>query len=107
MRSHPIGIIGNATVDDLTLRVRVGPLFRADVPRRAIVAVRVVRPPLWAGLGVHVIRDGWVVSAGVGEVVEVRFHEPVTAATMGLPVHPRRLLLGVRDPDALVADLGG
>jgi hypothetical protein len=107
VRTHAIGLSRAVTVDDLTVRVRFGPLFRADIPRSAIAAVRVVRPSRWWGVGVHQIRDGWVVNTRLGQAVELRFHEPVRATFVVAPIHPRRLVLGVADPDALVADLGG
>lgn len=117
MRSHAIattplrrfallGTRGSVEVDDHVVRVRAGVLFHADIPRSAVVAARVVEPPRWAGVGVHAVRDGWIVNSAFGKVAEVRFHEPVPARTVGIAIHPRRLLLGVQDPDALVADLG-
>lgn len=116
MRSHAIaptplrrfallGTRGAVEVDDHVVRVRAGVLFHADVPRSAVVSARVVEPR-WAGIGVHVVRDGWIVNSTFGKVAEIRFAEPVAARTMGIPVHPRRLLLGVEHADALVADLG-
>lgn len=118
MRSHAIaptplrrfallGSRGSVEVDDAVVRVRAGVLFTADIPRTAIASVRTVTPSHWSGIGVHMIKDGWIVNSGFGDAVELRFHEPVPARTVGIPLHPRRLVLGVTDPDALVADLGG
>lgn len=118
MRSHQIaptlvrrlsllGNRGTVQVDDLAVRIRAGFLFRADIPRTAITAVRTVTPPRWTGIGVHMIKGGWILNSTFGQAVELRFHEPVPARAMGLPIRPGRLLLGVVDPDALVADLGG
>lgn len=107
MRTHRIAPLAKVEVDDLTVRVRWGPLFRADIPRTAVASVRTVTPPRWAGIGVHMVRGGWIVNARFGDAAELRFHEPVPARTLGIGIRPKRLLLGVEDPDALVADLGG
>lgn len=98
----------NTTVDDLTLRVTWGPFFVAMVPRSRITSVRVVDPPWWGGVGAHLVgRRAWLVNTRRGPAVEVRLDEPVPARVLGVPVKVERLLLGAKDPDRVVADLGG
>jgi hypothetical protein len=104
-RVATLGSKGRVEVDEDVVRVRMGVAFRADVPREDIRSVRVVKPTLLAGIGVHWWLGAWVVNGRPGPAVELRLARPLRATVLGIPVHPRRILIAVEDPEALVDEL--
>lgn len=85
--------------------IRLGPVFRAEVPRALITGVRVVRPKPWAGIGAHWWGGAWVVNTRFGDAVELTLSQPVRARLLGVPVRGRRFQVVVDDPEAAVAQL--
>jgi hypothetical protein len=85
--------------------IRFGPAFRAEVPRRLLTSVRVVRSSPWAGIGAHFWKGAWVVGSRFGEAVELTLSEPVRVRVLGVPLRGRRFQVVVDDPEAVVAAL--
>lgn len=92
-------------LDEGTLGVRMGWVFRADVPRTSIVSaarsedVRVTR-------GVHGWRGDWLVNGDGKGIVELRLDPAARAATGGIPIWLERLRVSLEDPDGFLAALG-
>ena len=91
-------------LDERTLRVRLGPWFRASVDRDAIVGVSPDRAPV-RGWGAHGWRGTWLVNGSSHGIVRIDLDPPPRAWVVGFPVSLRTLRVGVEDPDALIAAL--
>ncbi len=92
-------------LDDITLRVRMGPWFRCSVPRTAIRHA-VHAPDSWWAIGVHTDFAGhWVVNGSPRGMVQVRLEPPAAGAFFGIPIRVRWLSLGLEDPDGFLAAL--
>jgi hypothetical protein len=87
------------------VRVRMGVLFRADIPLEHIRSTSVNRPKLLAGVGVHGWRGSWLVNGRMGDATVLEIDPPVRAWVTGIPVTCHRLSLGVEDPAALATEL--
>ena len=85
--------------------IRFGPAFRAEVPRKLITDVRVVRPSPWAGIGAHWWAGTWVVNTKLGDAVQISLAQPVPVRVLGVPVKGRRFQVVVGDPQAVVEEL--
>jgi hypothetical protein len=85
--------------------VRFGPAFRVEVPRKLITDVRVMRPPLWRGLGAHGWRGDWVVNSRYGDAVQLTLSEPVRGHVFGVTVKVKKLAVVVDDPQAVADEL--
>jgi hypothetical protein len=92
-------------VDGDTLRARMGWMFRAEVPIASITDARPFKG-LVGGIGVHGWRGTWLVNGGIRGVVDIAIDPPGRARVMGVPVRLRRLQVGVKSPEELIAALG-
>jgi hypothetical protein len=86
-------------VDGDRLRVRMGWMFRADVPRRSIVGVRQERYVWWA-YGVHGWRGRWIVNGSGHGIVSVRVDPPAAGRVLGLRTRVRELWVSITDPES-------
>ena len=95
-------------VDERDLRVRMGWAFRARIPRSTIVSARAAGPPPWTwGVGVHGWRGRWLVNGRRSPTVVIEMTEPVPARVGPFRSGLTCLQIGVDDPEALTAALGG
>jgi hypothetical protein len=85
------------------VRVRMGIVFRTDLPRASLRGARLVRRRV--SVGVHGWRGSWLVNGAQGPLVGFRVDPPDRARVYGVPVRLRELLVSVEDPDALIAEL--
>jgi hypothetical protein len=96
---------GTVTLDDASLRVRFGVMFRAEVPRSAVRGAT-----RWTGRiggwGAHGRRGRWLVNGSSRGIVQIQLDPTQQGSMTGLPVKVTELLVGVDDPDGLVAALG-
>lgn len=96
---------GTVTLDDGSVRVRFGLMFRADVPRSAVRGAK-----RWTGRvggwGAHGRRGRWLVNGSSRGIVEIQLGSTQRGSMTGLPVKVRELLVSVEDPDGLIAALG-
>ena len=94
----------SVVVDGDTVRVRMGPSFRADFPR---ASVRDVRPftGLAGGIGVHGWRGRWLVNGSIRGIVTIDIDPPVRAHVLGVPVRLKTLDVSVESPEELIAAL--
>jgi hypothetical protein len=94
------------TVDGNVLRVRMGWMFRAEVPLGSITEVK-RHKGFVGGIGVHGGRGWWLVNGGVKGIVEITIDPPVKARVLGVRAKLNRLQVGVRSPEELMAVLSG
>lgn len=94
------------TVDEESLRVRMGWMFSAEVPRSSITGVK-RHTGFVGGIGVHGGRGWWLVNGGIKGIVEITIDPPVKARVLGVRVRLNRLQVGVEAPDELMAVLSG
>jgi hypothetical protein len=96
---------GTVTLDDATVRVRFGLMFRAEVPRSAVRDAK-----RWTGRvggwGAHGRRGRWLVNGSSRGIVQIQLNSTQRGSMTGLPVKVTELLVSVEDPDGLVAALG-
>jgi hypothetical protein len=93
-------------VDDDLVRVKMGVLARADIPRSHIKDARPMEWSWWAGLGVRWYGPRrWGLIGSTQGVVELML-DPPTRMRMVLPVRAKRLAISVEDPDRLLDLLG-
>lgn len=101
----------NRTVVEVTdgaLQVRMGNWFSAAIPRSSIQRVQRIHDYRAAGLphpgwGVHNdLRGLWRVTGSLQNLVVLDLEPPVRGHTLGFPIHIRRLMLSLEDPDAFV-----
>jgi hypothetical protein len=106
-----LGVLGagprhaRVDLDDDALRVRLGPWFRATVPRAAIAGAQPDRAPV-RGWGAHGWRGTWLVNGSSQGLVRVDVEPRQRAFVCGVPVSLGVLRVSVEEPDALVAALG-
>jgi hypothetical protein len=91
-------------VDGDRMRVRMGWMFRADVPRRSVVGVRQERYVWWA-YGVHGGGGRWIVNGSGHGIVSVRVDPPATGRVLGVRIRVRELWVSVTEPDSFQAAL--
>jgi hypothetical protein len=90
-------------VDDASIVVRFGWAFRATIPRPSVRTVERTGDVWWA-VGVHTNGRGrWIVNGSPHGMVRIDLSPAAPARALGFPVHVRRLLLSLVDPDAFVA----
>ena len=94
------------TVAGDMLRVRMGWMFRAEVPLSSITAVK-PHKGIVGGIGVHGGRGWWLVNGGIKGIVDITIDPPVQARVLGVRARLRELQVGVQSPDELMALLSG
>ncbi len=91
-------------IDGDRLRVRMGLLFKAEVPLAAITSVG-PDTQMVGGIGVHGGRGNWLVNGAARGIVRIEIEPPARAKVMGVPVRLRILRVGVKSPGDLIAAL--
>jgi hypothetical protein len=100
------GPAGSAvTVEEQTVRVRMGHAFAADIDRGAIRTACHDTDPV-RGWGVHGRAGRWLVNGSSKSIVRITIDPPATARLLRMPVTLRVLRVSVTEPDALLAELG-
>jgi hypothetical protein len=94
------------TVDGDTLRVRMGWMFKAEVPLASISGVN-PHTGLVGGIGVHGGRGWWLVNGGIKGIVEITIDPPASARVLGVRARLNRLQVGVQAPEELMGVLSG
>jgi hypothetical protein len=94
------------TVDGDMLRVRMGWMFRAEVPLSAITEVK-PHKGFVGGIGVHGGRGWWLVNGGIKGIVDITVDPPAQARVLGVRARLKRLQVGVQSPEELQAVLSG
>ena len=95
-----------ATIDGDMLRVRMGWMFRAEVPLSSITGVK-PHKGLVGGIGVHGGRGWWLVNGGIRGIVDISIDPPAQARVLGVRARLRELQVGVEAPEELMAVLSG
>jgi len=98
--------LSGVSLDGERLRVRMGWMFRAEVPRVSITGAERHRG-LVGGIGVHGWRGTWLVNGSAKGVVSVHIDPPVQARVLGVPVKLRKLQVSVEEPEEFLAALSG
>ena len=93
-------------IDGERLHVRMGPMFKAEIPLSSISDVKPFKG-LPGGIGVHGWRGRWLVNGSVKGIVSMRVDPPVRARMLGLAVKVRELQVSVESPEELIAALRG
>ncbi|HVW33310.1 MAG TPA: hypothetical protein VHL53_12280 [Acidimicrobiia bacterium] len=87
-----------------TLRVRLGWVFSARIPRRMITAARPGRrPTIPLTAGAHGWRNRWLVNGAPDGIVDVELSGKAGAFVMGLPIRLKVLSVSLVDPDGFLA----
>jgi hypothetical protein len=94
------------TVDGDMLRVRMGWMFRAEVPLSSITEVK-PHKGFVGGIGVHGGRGWWLVNGGIKGIVDITIDPPAQARVLGVRARLKRLQVGVQSPEELQAVLSG
>ncbi|HET7721133.1 MAG TPA: hypothetical protein VFK43_14290 [Acidimicrobiales bacterium] len=94
------------SLDGDRLRVRMGWMFRAAIPRASITGAE-PHQGLVGGIGVHGWRGTWLVNGSAKGVVSVHIDPPAQARVLGVPVKLRTLQVSVEEPGAFLAALPG
>ena len=89
------------TIEDDRVRVRMGWMFRADVPL-ASVAGAAPHSGMVGGIGVHGGRGVWLVNGGIRGVVRIFLDPPDRARVLGVGVKLKELQVSVESPEALL-----
>ena len=95
-------------VDDDTLHIKHGWMFRIDVPLKDIKSAHLVsgRPLAW---GIHPMGDSWMVNGSRDGIVELKFAHPVTSKSVQLMSSSwgevRSLYISLANPDSFIAAL--
>jgi hypothetical protein len=95
-------------VDDDTLHVRHGWMFRIDVPLKDIKSAHLVsaRPLAW---GIHPMGDSWMVNGSRDGIVELKLAHPVSSKSVRTLTSSwgevRSLYISLTDPDSFIAAL--
>jgi hypothetical protein len=105
-RARLPGVRGRIDVTATHLRVKLGVLFVASVPRSAIRSGDAVRTARWIPPGASEHLGGWVVHGRHGPAVELRLRPSASVRANGSSIRTSTLTLGVADPVALLAALG-
>jgi hypothetical protein len=96
---------GVITLDDATVQIRFGLMFRAEVPRSAVLDAK-----RWTGRvggwGAHGRHGRWLVNGSSRGIVQIQLNSTQRGSMTGLPVKVTELLVSVEDPNGLVAALG-
>ncbi len=88
------------------VEVRMGWAFRS---RFAAGDVKAASPSgnVWWAIGVHTdFRGNWLVNGATSGIVWLQLDPRPRAWCLGIPVRPRRLGLGLEEPEAFLAALG-
>jgi hypothetical protein len=98
--------VSGLTIDGDTLRVRMGWLFRAQVPMSSI---RDARPDdqMVGGIGAHGWRGNWLVNGSMKGIIRIEIDPPAKAKVMGIPQRLTTLRVSVEEPEALMSALSG
>lgn len=98
--------MSDVTLTEDRLRVRMGWMFRADVPLASVAGAR-PHQGMVGGIGVHGWRGLWLVNGGTKGVVDVTIDPPAKARVLGVPVKLRELQVSLECPEEFVAALSG
>jgi hypothetical protein len=94
-------------VGDEDVRIRMGWGFRLRVPRSSIRSAARWRDAWWA-VGIHTnFRGGWLVNGSPKGIVGLQVDPRARGFFFGVPIRPKRVGIGVIDPDGLLAALQG
>lgn len=94
------------SVDGDRLRVRMGWMFRAEVPLSSISGVKRHRGFV-GGIGVHGGRGTWLVNGGIKGIVDIEIDPPAQARVLGVRARLKQLQVGVEEPEPLISVLSG
>ena len=94
------------TVHGDTLCVRMGWMFRAEVPLSSVAGVE-PHKGLVGGIGVHGGRGRWLVNGGIKGIVDISIDPPASARVLGVRARLKELQVGVESPEELRAVLSG
>lgn len=94
------------TVDGECLRVRMGWMFRAEVPLSSVTEVK-LHTGFVGGIGVHGGRGWWLVNGGIKGIVDITIDPPAQARVLGVRARLRQLQVGVQAPEQLLGVLSG
>lgn len=94
------------SLDEDRLKVRMGWMFRADIPVASITGSE-RHQGLVGGIGVHGWRGTWLVNGSAKGVVSVHIDPPAPARVMGVPVKLKTLQVSVEEPEEFLAALSG
>lgn len=90
-------IVGNMTTlttwvtgDEIGLRFGLG-IHRRRISARSVRSARIARPPALSGIGIRLVRSGWLYNVGPGRVVELDLDGG------------RTVMIGTDEPEALLA----
>ena len=89
------------TIDGDVLRVRMGWLFRAEVPLASITGAR-PDDQMVGGIGAHGWRGNWLVNGAAKGIVRIEIDPPARAQVMGIPQRLQILRVSVESPEALL-----
>lgn len=91
-------------VGDDTVVVRMGPYFRAVVPRAQVSSAAEDHDAVW-GWGVHGWAGTWLLNGSSAGLVRITIDPAARAHALGLPIRLRVLRVAVADPAGLLAAL--
>ena len=91
-------------IDGDHLRVRMGPLFKAEVPLASITSVG-PDTQMVGGIGAHGWRGNWLVNGAASGIVRIEIDPPARAKVTGVPVRLRILRVSMESPEELIAAL--
>ncbi|QIG43570.1 hypothetical protein G5V58_13100 [Nocardioides anomalus] len=98
---------GGAGLDltDDTLTVRLGPTWRATIPRGSITSAE--RDPRHTiSVGAHGWRGEWLVNTSPRGLVVLHLDPPAAARCLGVPLRVHTLRVSLDDPEAFLGALG-
>ncbi|MBK6662835.1 MAG: hypothetical protein IPG47_08795 [Thermoflexaceae bacterium] len=96
-------------VSDERTRIRFAGFVDTVIDNRSVIGVRLVKHPLWGGIGVRTSFGGTVALAtATGQVAELVLRQPVRVWLIPriLPVRANNLRLSIRNPQKLVERFG-
>lgn len=96
--------LSGVSIDGDRLRVRMGWMFRADIPLASITGAEPHRGMV-GGIGAHGWRGTWLVNGAAKGVVSIHIDPPAQARVLGVPVKLRTLQVSVESPEELLAAL--
>lgn len=94
------------TVDGDRLVVRMGWMFRAEVPLSSITGIKAHTGTV-GGIGVHGGRGRWLVNGGIKGIVDIAIDPPASARVLGVRARLKELQVGVESPEELLALVSG
>jgi hypothetical protein len=93
-------------LEGTTIRVRLGWLFKASIPRAAVVTAQ-HHADMSGGWGAHGWRGRWLVNGSSAGIVELDLEPRQRAWLLGIwPLTLRVLYMSLEDPDGFLAAIG-